>query len=226
MTDNACICSDCWRKLPRVPIPICPRCGEPMRGAVARVEQCTKCGGGKVAYNFARSACLNREPLRSLILKYKYQGKVCLKDVFIPLLAEAWELSDYCFEGEDWLVVPVPLHGKKLWKRGYNQAEELAAGLAKLKGLTVIDALERRKDKVSQASLSKLDRIRHVKGLYRVKEEIIRDGRIAGKAVLLIDDIITTGSTINVCAQALRRMGKARKVGVLSLGRTYNERNI
>ncbi len=220
--DGTCLCSACRASLPMVEAPICPRCGEPLPGSVGELANCPYCGGSKVHYDFARSSCLNRDSLRTLVYDFKYGGKIHLAGTLAGLVDGLWELCDDRLAGEDWILVPIPLHRRKLRKRGYNQAEELARVLARSRQLPVLDVLMRARDSVSQASLGRSERIRHVQGLYHVRPSALRRELVKDRSVLLIDDIMTTGSTVDVCARVLKREGHARRVGVLTVARTVN----
>ena len=219
---RTCLCSSCRASLSMVEAPICPRCGEPLAGSVGEVGNCPYCGGGKVHYDFARSACLNKDHLRSLLHDFKYAGKIHFAGTLAGLIDDLWHTCDDRLAGEDWLLVPVPLHRRKLKKRGYNQAEELALILSRLRKLPVLDALMRGKDNVSQASLGRKERLRHVQELYHMRPSVLRKELVKDRAVLLIDDIMTTGSTVDVCSRMLKKEGRARCVGVLTVARTVN----
>lgn len=220
--DSHFLCSGCRASLPMVEAPMCPRCGEPLSGSVGEVSRCPYCGGCNVHYDFARSSCLNREPLKPLLHEFKYAGKIHLAGTLGSLMDSLWDICDDRLIGEDWLLVPVPLHWRKLKKRGFNQAEELARVLAKRRKLPLLNVLMRGRDKISQASLGRQERIRHVRELYYMCPGALRRDLVRGRAVLLIDDIMTTGSTADVCARVLKKEGGARCVGVLTVARTVN----
>ncbi len=202
-----------------VQAPMCPHCGEPLGGAAAMGFVCSYCAESKY-YDFARSACLNVEPVTSLILQYKYGNRLHLASTLAELMVSLWETSDDKLNGNDWILVPVPLYWKKLKKRGFNQAEELACFLSKRFGFPLVNALKRKNDSVNQASLGRQERVRHAKGLYYVNPVMAKRGVLDGRRVLLIDDIMTTGSTVEACAAALKKEGRVSCVGVLSLART------
>jgi ComF family protein len=111
-------------------------------------------------------------------------------------------------------VVPVPLHWRRKWQRGFNQAELLARHISKKRQVPVVQALQRRKSAGVQASLSVAARRRNVAGAFTVKPGV----NLSGKRVLLIDDVMTTGATGSACAAALKR-GGATSVSLLTLAR-------
>ncbi len=111
-------------------------------------------------------------------------------------------------------VVPVPLHWRKQWDRGFNQAELLARPIAKRRGIPVLHALRRKRATAAQAGLAGAGRSRNVAGAFVLKP----DAQLADKKILLIDDVMTTGATAGACASALKR-GGARSVSLVTLAR-------
>ncbi|MES1262566.1 MAG: phosphoribosyltransferase family protein, partial [Acidobacteriota bacterium] len=111
-------------------------------------------------------------------------------------------------------VVPVPLHWRKQWERGYNQAELLARHVAKRRGVPLVKALRRKRPTAVQASLAVAGRRKNVAGAFLMRPQ----ARLAGQRVLLIDDVMTTGATAGACAVALKR-GGAKSVSLLTLAR-------
>ena len=111
-------------------------------------------------------------------------------------------------------VVPVPLHWRQRWQRGFNQSELLARGIARRRGVPVIAALRRVRHTATQTGLSNTSRRRNVAGAFEVRHR----RPVAGKRILLVDDVMTTGSTVAACAAALRRAGALRVV-VLTVAR-------
>jgi ComF family protein len=125
------------------------------------------------------------------------------------------------FVDEEWVVVPVPLHRWRLWKRGYNQAAELARHLARgTGGRLCVDALVRRKATPSLGGLGKLARRRALTGVIAIAAA--RAPQVGGKKVLLVDDVLTSGATSNACVSALRRAG-AEKVVIACFARVLDE---
>ena len=111
-------------------------------------------------------------------------------------------------------IVPVPLHWRKHWERGFNQASLLAGHLAKRRGVPMVHALRRKRSTAVQASLAVAGRRRNVAGAFEIRPK----ARIQGKRILLIDDVMTTGATAGACAVALKR-GGAKSVSLLTLAR-------
>jgi ComF family protein len=115
-------------------------------------------------------------------------------------------------------VVPVPLYWQRQWGRGFNQAELLARHVAKHRGIPLWNALRRKRATATQAGLANAGRRRNVAGAFVVKGNPGLSEKLAGKKILLIDDVMTTGATASACAVALKR-GGARSISLLTLAR-------
>jgi ComF family protein len=150
-------------------------------------------------------------PLRKLIHLFKYSGMKPLAKRLAGLLCRA--LPDDGDESFD-AVVPMPLHWRRRWKRGFNQSEILARLVAKQHQWSLINAVKRVRATAVQAGLTNAKRRKNVAGAFRVS----RKSLVAGKRILLIDDVMTTGSTAAACASALKRAG-AKSVTLLTLAR-------
>jgi ComF family protein len=171
--------------------------------------RCTLCRSGLRGFDAAYCFGAYEGVLRELIHLYKYGGIKTLARPLGDLLAAALPRD------LEWnAVVPVPLHWRRQWKRGFNQSELLAQTIARRTGLPVVNALRRVHATQTQAGLSKTNRRRNVAAAFRCKQP----GAVAGKRILLIDDVMTTGSTAAACAFALKRAG-ARKVALLTVAR-------
>ena len=149
--------------------------------------------------------------LRDLIHLFKYSGMKPLGKRLAGLLSRA--LPDdgaECFD----VVVPMPLHWRRQWKRGFNQSEILARSVARHLGIPLAKAVKRVRATTTQAGLSRNRRRKNVTGVFRRS----RKSLVAGKRVLLIDDVVTTGATAGACASTLKRAGAA-SVTLLTLAR-------
>jgi ComF family protein len=151
--------------------------------------------------------------LRTLIHLYKYSGMKPLAGPLAGLLVRAMP-TETRFDA----VVPVPLHWRKRWDRGFNQAELLARHIAKKRGIPVWNALRRRRATATQAGLASAGRRRNVAGAFVLKSPGKPNPQLAGRRILLIDDVMTTGATASACASALKR-GGAESVSLLTLAR-------
>ena len=194
-------CPECWSSLVPLEPPFCTQCGEP---APAIEGLCGLCRKGEHLFDFARSALLFTHALREIIHHLKYADRVSLAKGLGDILKECKEREP--FTGN--LVIPVPLHGSRERVRGFNQAELIAARL----GLpTAARLLQRRKDTPSQTGLTRAERRRNLAGAFAVR------GKVNG-TVIVVDDVYTTGSTMNEIARTLKRAG-AERVEVLTVAR-------
>jgi len=151
--------------------------------------------------------------LRSLIHLFKYSGMKPLARPLAAYLERAIPLDEH-FDA----VVPVPLFWRKQWSRGFNQAELLARYVAKHRGIPVWNALRRKRATATQAGLANAGRRRNVAGAFVVRQTARTNPKLAGKKILLIDDVMTTGATASACATALKR-GGATSISLLTLAR-------
>ncbi|MDI6640954.1 MAG: ComF family protein [Elusimicrobiota bacterium] len=213
------LCENCISKIKFVQSPICVKCGVPMHSAVS--QYCKNCISSpeSIPYEFLRGICVYDTPVKDLIHQLKYSGKeyvaYFLADIICDYIQEHNELSAVDF------VVPVPLHWWKKIKRGYNQSELIAKAVVKKmtratawKGRIQSGNLFRKKYTKPQVNLTREDRLKNVCGAFEVKHPEVFEN----KSVLLIDDVCTTGSTIENCACVLRGAG-AKKVYALTVAR-------
>lgn len=197
------VCSTCAPLIVRVQAPHCPTCGHPFFGEVEGERMCPHCEHLGPAYREARTFTLFKGAARALVLALKYhRGQHVLADIE-SLVRENTYVCDF-LRGA--ILVPVPLHPRKLRERGYNQSELIAQVFARaVNGETRIAHLLRRvEDSESQTSFDRQERRRRMKNAFAPvdPEGINRELRY-----ILVDDVFTTGSTLNACARALRRVG-------------------
>jgi ComF family protein len=205
------VCPECSKSRVRILPPLCPRCGRPQLNGVT----CPVCTGWQAAIDGIRAPFKFEGVVRQAIHGLKYQHLRAMA----PLLGQ-W-LGDYLaanpIPGE--VLVPVPLHPKRLRERGYNQSRLLALELAKLTGMTLVDnCLVRQRHTTPQARTRNVEERRdNVAAAFAC-----RDRRPEGKAVLLIDDVATSGATLDACARALKEAG-AGSVWGLALAKEIKE---
>ena len=191
-----------WARIAFLDAPVCDGCGAPFEYDFGLGARCAACMARPRAFARARAACLYDEHSRDLILKLKHADRTDLARLFAFWLSRA--AADLAAECD--LIVPVPLHRSRLFSRRYNQAAEIARPLARLTGLSYRpDALARARDTGTQGGKSARGRRMNVKGAFRTPPAAAR--RIAGRRVLLIDDVLTTGATAEACAKALIKAG-------------------
>jgi len=198
------ICSSCLRSLPRVTPPLCPKCGLPQSSATL----CASCLGWQAEIDGIRAPFRFDGVMRQAIHELKYRNLRALAGLLAQLLNDY--LLDNSVPGE--VLVPVPLHPKRLRERGYNQSHLLAKGLSRLAGLSVVDDyLSRERYTSPQARTSTVgERRGNVAGAFTC-----RDRRLEGKPVILIDDVSTSGATLDACARALKQAGAASVWGLV-----------
>jgi ComF family protein len=197
--------AEAWSKIAFLDGPVCDGCGVPFEFDQGPGVRCAACMARPRAFDRARAACLYDETSRDPILKLKHGDRLDLA----PMLARwvsraAWPLAE-----EADLVAPIPLHRWRLLRRRFNQAAEIARPFARLTGLGYLpDALVRTRATPTQAGKSGGARRRNVAAAFAVPSA--RAAQVAGKRILLIDDVLTTGATAEACARALKAAGAAR----------------
>lgn len=199
-------CPDCQEQVRPVPEPICRVCG----ALLTRPGLCSTCNKSHPPYEMMRSWVVFEGPIRLAIHSLKYKQNLALGDTFAQYLAEyvrelGWQAD---------LVVPVPLGRQRLKERGYNQAGLLAKPLSGRMGWKFSNqVLVRARETHSQVGLSPVERKANIAGAFRADP-----GWVAGKSILLMDDVATTGSTLEACSDALVKAG-AKTVYALSLAK-------
>ncbi len=213
VADPGTLCAGCWRGLAFHGPPACACCGLPFDHAAGEAARCAACLAAPPAYDRARAVLRYDDGSKGLILAFKHADRTDAAPAFARWLARAGqELLADCD-----LIAPVPLHWRRLFRRRYNQAALLALALAKLSGRPAApDLLRRRRDTRPQGHLSRGQRQRNVAGAFALAPAW--RPRIAGRRVLLLDDVMTTGATVEAAAQVLTRAGAAG-VDVLTLAR-------
>lgn len=207
-------CGTCQEVMVPVAAPFCQICAEPFPGDIPGDFTCPNCLGRKQAFEFTVCRWLSRGPLREAVHRFKYSRVRSARLALARLMEPA--LNDPRLAGEKWLLVPVPLHRRKQRQRTYNQSFELAQSLARLADLRMCNALRRIRWTKSQAGLDRAGRLQNLQGAFAVN--LLARRRIVGRCILLIDDVLTTGSTAHECALVLKKAGVAR-VAVLTAAR-------
>ncbi len=202
-------CPECLDEISLIPQPYCACCGAPFRGAVGLEHLCQDCLTAPPPFNRARAAAFYDGLVLEAIHRLKYQRQLIYAKFLGQLLAASGAAE--LVSAAD-LLVPVPLHPRRLRRRGFNQAILLARTFPDLPlGLEV---LVRRRPTLPQVKLSPQERQLNVKGAFAVPDP----SAVKGKSVLMVDDVFTTGATVKECARALHRAGVAR-VDVLTVAR-------
>ncbi len=214
-------CATCFGKARFITEPFCNRCGLPFthQGAAGSTRVCEHCHVSPPEYDRARAALLYGDHAKRLILPLKHGDRVELARQLAPMLARAG--AGLLREAD--LLVPVPLHRGRLFSRRYNQAALLAQALARRAGVAcLVDGLERHRATKALGELGARARAAQLEGAIAVPPS--RAEAIAGKRVVLIDDVLTTGATAGQCTRALRYAGAAA-VDVLVIARVADPRD-
>jgi ComF family protein len=210
------ICPACWQKAMQLRItgPCCPLCGLPYRSFEDEsTHLCGKCTLRMPPYSGARAFGCYSSELSRMVQALKFDGRRDLAALLAPLLASTF-LETWSPQEMD-VVVPVPLHARRRRERGYNQAALLGRALARALGLRFsADALIRVRGTVPQVGLSDSERVHNVERAFRCA----RPEEVNGKRILLVDDVMTTGSTIASASEAVL-LGGALRVSVITVAR-------
>lgn len=206
------LCAACFARFTFITRPYCQVCSLPFESAVVDDDLiCGACMTDRPAFQRARAVFVYKDAARDLVLKLKHADRT---DAAVHLAQWMRRAGAEVLSDAD-CIVPVPLHWRRLWWRTYNQAALLANALGRLTQKEVLpDALRRTRATPSQGRLDRAQRRRNVAGAFTAAPR----AALAGKAVLLIDDVMTTTATADACARALLRAGAAR-VDVLVLAR-------
>jgi ComF family protein len=206
------ICRDCLDSLRPFSGPMCEGCGRPFLSAVAGAVHkplCHLCRRGVYGFDLARSYGAYAGGMVSAITLLKYDAVAPLGGWFAARLAELLARRPGALAGD--VVVPVPLHPSRLRERGHNQAELIARPLAKRLRVPLRSyLLVRTKPRPDKLKLTRQERWRTVRGAYAIRAGT----RVDKLRVLLVDDVFTTGATLDACARALRQAGAASVIGL------------
>lgn len=204
-------CPHCAKALVFIRSPLCSRCGIPFVSGDDHL--CGACLTDRHNFDLARSLCIYRPPLSDLILALKFHGHMAGIATFSTLLARSNLFDAFC---EPDIILPVPLHARRLRERGFNQAQTIAAGcFAHWKKRIALNLLIRHRSTTPQSLLSGKERRQNLHDVF----SLVDPGRVSGAQVLLVDDVYTTGSTVNACSKVLRQAG-AKRIEVFTLARS------
>jgi ComF family protein len=193
---DALLCAPCDADLPRLGAELCPRCALASPGAAV----CGRCLSQPPAYDATSAALAYAFPADVLVQALKFRGELALAPVLGDLLARRIADAADC-------IVPVPLSGERLRSRGYNQSLEIARRVATVTGTRLAPELcERRRDTATQMDLPLEERAKNVRGAFHCP------GIIGSATVAVLDDVMTTGATLDEIAAALKRAGATRVV--------------
>jgi len=212
-------CPACWSAVTFLEGPGCRCCGLPFAVVLEGDNLCAACLAKPPAFDSARAILVYDEKSRGAILALKHADRLDL----VPGFSRWLSRSGSALLKDSDLVIPVPLHPWRLWRRRYNQSAELARRLARDWALAYDpSALARTRPTPSQGAMASAKaRRRNVLAAFKVPQP----ARVAGRRILLVDDVLTTGATVDSCARALKRAGAAR-VQVLVLARVVKASDV
>jgi ComF family protein len=207
------LCAACWSKLSFIAPPYCERLGTPFGYDPGAGVLSTEAVTDPPAFARARAAVRYDDVASALVHALKYGDRLDLAPSMGRWMAQAGRELTAAADA----LVPVPLHWRRLWARRFNQAAALARVVAQASGVPVLDdALRRRRATRQQVGLARAERATNVQGAFAVPEA--RHAAVAGRRLVLVDDVLTSGATIDACTRALLRAGAAQ-VDVLVFAR-------
>jgi len=212
--DERVVCEGCWSKIQVISGSHCATCGCPLDEPA---PTCTNCESETLHFDRARILSPFDETIQSLIHQLKYRGKRSIGHRLGTMLG-ALIASDGDSDGAD-VIVPIPLHPSRKKERGYNQSALVASAMGDRLGIEVsTDLIVRTRRTATQTKLNAEERARNVAGAF----EVVHPEPVRGKEVLLVDDVLTTGATVNACAQVLLEAG-AKRVCLAALAHPFFE---
>ena len=210
------LCAPCWDELVVPGQPACALCQRPFGENAGPGTVCAPCLASPPRHDGIAAGTLYNDASRKLVLAFKHGRRIALA----PMLARMAAARLPELEGE-WLVVPVPLHRWRLWRRGFNQSALLAREIARLRGQSLLlDALVRRRQTPALGGLGRSARARVLAGAIAVPSR--RQARLRGARIVLVDDVVTSGATTDACVAALKRAG-AERVVIACFARVLDE---
>lgn len=213
---EAGMCGACWGKLKLIDPPACVQCGKGFAFAESGITHCDRCVAFRHSFDQTAAALAYTAMSKKLILGLKYGDR---HDV-IPILSQILARRGSTLLAQADFIVPLPLHPWRYLSRGFNQSAELARAVVRVAGIDFSkyrpDILIRQKNTESQGYKMRKERVKNMKGAFRVRDKIKEE--LAGKRVLLVDDVMTTGASLSSAAQCLKQ-GGARQVNSLVVAR-------
>jgi len=198
------LCAACRKQAPVIAAPFCDTCSQPFSGQIDGAFTCPNCRERRFHFTCAAARYQSRGVVRELVHRFKYNGKVHLRGVLIDWLAETLDDPRLQTPPCD-RIVPVPLHATRQRERGFNQALILAEGLARRSGLSLSNCLKRTRYTTTQTLFQREERMENLRGAFQMRQS----NEVRNLHLLLIDDVLTTGSTVDECARVLMDAGAA-----------------
>ncbi len=207
------ICDDCAKKIKERLPPFCVKCGRQLKGSPELIATCPDCKKDKLCFDRAWSACCYDGLLKDLIHDFKYKKITSLSTDFTALIISF--MKKYNIGKDAQMILSIPMHPNRLFEREINHADILARDLGNKLGISYSrNTLKKIKDTPLQSKLKREARIKNLYSSFSLKDvSIVRD-----KNIMLVDDLFTTGSTVNECSRLLKNSG-AKYVEVVTLAR-------
>jgi competence protein ComFC len=207
------LCGECDAKITHIVPPFCAKCSEPFAGAISSAFTCANCAHRTMHFDAAVAVYRSRGIVRRVILDFKYGRQIHLRHPVARWLVAA--LDDDRLRGRRFnIIIPVPLHPARERQRGFNQAGLLAELLSAHMSIQAKPALERIRYTTTQTAFDRTERMENLHGAFRLR----KNADVRDLHVLLIDDVLTTGSTLSECARVLKEAG-ARSVHAATAAR-------
>lgn len=205
------ICSDCEKRIKKIVPPVCSKCSKPIE-YISSTKFCQECCDVERHFEMSKSPFVYEGLIKRAIYSFKYYNKAYFYKFLGNCLVTYMKNINYTnFD----FIVSVPLHSSKMRKRGYNQSELLARHIAKSLSIPYVDALKRTKKTLKQSEQSKEERKKNLLDAFAIKKSA---EKVINSSVLLVDDIYTTGSTVDECSKVLKNYG-ANKIYVITIAR-------
>ncbi len=217
LVDHQGLCAACWSGLVIPASPSCSLCQRPFGEKNFQESHsdnllCAPCMVEAPKHDGVAAGTVYNAVSRKLVLAFKHGGRITLAPLLSRLIFARLNHVIGSRWDRHWLVVPVPLHRWRLWRRGYNQSALLGQKLSELSGaVLVVDGLQRHRATPSLAGLSHQARLRALSGA--IKTNSARADMFKGAHIILVDDVLTTGATSNACISALKRAGAEKVIG-------------
>jgi ComF family protein len=210
------LCSECFKNITFITHPYCQYCGSPLPEDIFNEACCVHCLKKKPPFRMCRSAVIYDDYSKHLVLDFKFADHTENKNLLARWLLLAGE--DIFHNGVD-VIIPVPLHFRRLFKRKYNQSAMLAAELSMLSHIPAeFTALKKIRHTTPQVHCNGKQRLKNIKDAF----EVTALDKVKGKRILLIDDVYTTGATLRECARVLKKAG-AKSVDAITVARVYKQ---
>lgn len=217
LSGGKALCESCSDEMPRIAAPFCDVCGEHFQGQIDGEFDCPNCKGLSFHFEFARAAMDRSDGILEMIHRLKYGKEIHLSGDLGRLACGAFSTDKRLAVAleEKWPLVPVPLHRRRQMERQFNQAEEISRAIALETGLELVRLLKRVRRTETQTRLSRRQRMENLKGAFAIRKRWGIKNPVASleaPGVILVDDVFTTGSTVDECAKVLRKAGVGRVV--------------